>query len=95
MDYKETSKTTAIEFSATIGDFLYKGSYKYDAEGAITNFNGGIYKDTVFAGNFSMDNSGALNLTGVLVRADGVLHATNAGAVIDYVVGVVKDAISK
>jgi hypothetical protein len=92
MDYKEVSKSTAIDFSVTIEGYIYKGSYKYDADGNITGLSGGIYENDKFVGNFSRDdNSGNLNITGVSTE-NLLTQATNSKSVIDYVIALVKAA---
>lgn len=95
MDYKEVSKNTAISFVAPIGDYNYKGAYKYDANGVITDLSGSIFKNDKFVGNFARNNdSEALNITGIVADEDLIMQATNSKSVIDYIVSLVKTAVT-
>jgi hypothetical protein len=92
MDYKEVTRNSAIDFSITIDGYIYKGSYKYNIDGVITGFTGGIYENDKFVGNFSRDDdSGNLNITGVSTE-NLLTQATNSKSVIDYVIALVKTA---
>jgi len=90
MNYKEISRNTAIEFSAPIGDYNYKGSYKYDINGTITDFSGNIWKNEKCIGHFSRNDDGLLNMTGIAEDEDLVVQSTNVKDVIAYIVSLVK-----
>jgi hypothetical protein len=92
--YKETKKDTAIEFTNSIGDYDYKGSYNYDSVGNITKLNGTIYKGNTFLGSFNaQDGGGALGINSIPSTEDFTLHATNVGIVVNDVKSAVKSYI--
>jgi hypothetical protein len=90
LNYKETSKSTAIDFAVAIGDYNYKGSYKYDANGAITSFNASIWNNDKVIGNFNRSDGGQLSVNNIDTSEDIVAQSTNAKSVVDYIVSLVK-----
>jgi|WetSurMetagenome_2_1015567.scaffolds.fasta_scaffold71896_2 hypothetical protein len=92
LNYKETSKSTAIDFAVAIGDYNYKGSYKYDASGAITSFYGSIWNNDKTVGSFSRSDTGQLSVNNIDTSEDIVAQSTNAKSVVDYIVALVKTA---
>ena len=90
MNYKEISRNTAIDFSVPIDDFSYKGSYKYDINGTITDLSGNIWKNEKCIGHFSRNGDGLLNMTGIAEDEDFVVQSTNVREVISYIISLVK-----
>ena len=80
MDYKQ-SNTTAVNLTATVDNFTYNTSYKYDSAGNITEVSGNISKTTdnvvTQIGNMSVNSYNGYVDMNIAGTEELTVHATN------------------